>query len=414
LMDHPGIAKVLDAGLTDAHRPFFVMEYVAGEPVTRYCDRHKLSVDERLEIFIRICEAVHHAHMKGIVHRDLKPANVLVSIVDERPAPKVIDFGVAKALHQRLSETPFVTEQGHMIGTPEYMSPEQAEMGALDVDTRADIYSLGVLLYELLTGMLPFDSESLRSASMAEIHRIIREVDPPRPSTKLSSVHDGQSGEVAKNRRLDRKSLSRNLRGDLDWIVMRAMEKDRTRRYESASALADDIRRHMLHEPVNAGPPSVSYKVGKFVRRHTSMVAASTVLTVTILAALATTSVLYAEAESAREQADYERGEAVKAQNEEAAARARAVAARQKAEASLDAVRQISRSYVVDLQQKIATLRGSTPAKLLLVTSSLPALEALAPHYDDPELQATLADGFQLVGDLSVSLAGEDATMTTS
>jgi len=267
LMDHPAIATVFDGGTTPQGRPYFAMEYVKGEPITTYCDRHLLSTRERLGLFTQVCEGVQHAHQKGIIHRDLKPSNVLVTIQDDRPVPKIIDFGVAKATAQHLTERSLFTELGVLIGTPEYMSPEQAEMGSLDIDTRTDIYALGVLLYELLTAALPFDRKDLRQAGIAEIQRIIREKEPPRPSTRITQAGPA-STEAAKNRHTEPRRLVSELRGDLDWITMRALEKDRTRRYQTANALAADVHRHMNNEPVSAGPPSAAYRAGKFVRRH--------------------------------------------------------------------------------------------------------------------------------------------------
>ncbi len=267
LMDHSGIAKVYEAGETPRGLPYFAMEYVKGEPITTYCDRLRLGTPERLELFARVCEAVQHAHQKGVIHRDLKPSNVLVSIVGDQPQPKVIDFGVAKATAQRLTEKTMFTELGVLIGTPEYMSPEQAEMTGLDVDTRTDVYALGVMLYELLTGALPFESKELRQAGFEEIRRRIREVDPPKPSTKVRTQGE-HSTQAAKNRQTDPGRLASRLRGDLDWIVMKALEKDRTRRYGTPSEMAADLARHLQHEPVLAGPPSAAYRSRKFIRRH--------------------------------------------------------------------------------------------------------------------------------------------------
>jgi eukaryotic-like serine/threonine-protein kinase len=267
VMDHPHIAKVYDAGATETGRPYFVMEFVRGIPLTQYCDKNKLSTDERLELFIPICQAVQHAHQKGVIHRDLKPSNVLVTVQDGRPVPKIIDFGIAKAIDHRLTERTLFTELGQFIGTPEYMSPEQAEMSGLDIDTRSDIYSLGIMLYELLVGVLPFDPKALRSAAFGEIQRIIRETDPPKASTRLVGLGETRKA-IADLRRTDPGALQRQLKGDLDWIIMRAIEKDRTRRYETANGLAMDIRRHMNDEPILAHPPRAAYKMAKFVRRH--------------------------------------------------------------------------------------------------------------------------------------------------
>ncbi|MFN0151948.1 MAG: tetratricopeptide repeat protein [bacterium] len=291
LMDHPGIAKVLDAGETERGRPYFVMELVRGEPITAYCDRHTMSIRERLELFIEVCHAVQHAHQKGIIHRDLKPSNVLVSIVGKRALPKVIDFGIAKATSLALTERTLFTEQGVLIGTPEYMSPEQAEMGGLDVDTRTDIYSLGIVLYELLTGAVPFDSKSLRRSGYAHIREIIRDTEPAKPSTKVSS-RGGDATEAARRRRTEVHRLTRELRGELDWIVLKALEKDRTRRYETADALALDVGRFLNDQPVLAGPPSTLYHMSKFVKRHRTGI---------VLGAVVAAALVFATVESYRQ-----------------------------------------------------------------------------------------------------------------
>jgi serine/threonine protein kinase len=243
LMDHTNIAKVFDAGATDQGRPYFVMEYVEGVPITAHCDRHRLATRQRLELLMQVCEGVQHAHQKGVIHRDIKPSNVLVRIQGDKAVPKIIDFGVAKATSQRLTEKTLFTEQGVLVGTPEYMSPEQADLTAQDIDTRTDVYSVGVLLYQLLAGALPFESKELRQAGFEEIRRKIREDDPPKPSTRLSTLEDQTSKAAAKSRRTDLSSLKRQLRGDLDWITMKALEKDRTRRYGSPNELAADIGR---------------------------------------------------------------------------------------------------------------------------------------------------------------------------
>ncbi len=289
LMDHPHIARVYDAGATAAGRPFFVMELVDGVPITAYCDEHQLPLRDRLALFGQVCQAIQHAHQKGIIHRDIKPSNVLVSTVDGVPVPKVIDFGIAKATSRSLTEKTFFTEHGQFIGTPEYMSPEQTDLSGVDVDTRSDIYSLGVLLYALLVGSTPFESKTLRSAGFAEIQRIIREVDPPRPSTRASSLGAGLD-QVAIRRREQAARLPRVLRGELDWIVMKSLEKDRARRYETANGLAMDIVRYLSNEPVQASPPSRAYRLRKLVARNRLVFAAATAMVALLAAGVVGTS----------------------------------------------------------------------------------------------------------------------------
>ncbi len=267
LMDHPSIAKIFDAGMTQQGRPYFAMEYVKGVPLTQYCDRRRLNTRERLRLFQQICQGVQHAHQKAVLHRDLKPGNVLVTDLDDKPQPKIIDFGVAKATTQKLTEQTMYTALGQLIGTPEYMSPEQAELTGEDVDTRTDVYSLGVILYELLSGALPFAPEELRKAGFEGIIRVLRNQDPPRPSTKISTLGE-RATQVAKDRSVELRKLTGQLRGDMDWIVMRCLEKDRNRRYGSPQELAQDIERHLKDEPVLAGPPSATYRTRKFIRRH--------------------------------------------------------------------------------------------------------------------------------------------------
>jgi WD40 repeat protein len=298
LMNHPNIARVFDAGEQDG-RPYFVMEYVPGIPITEYCDRQRLTTRERLALFAIVCHAVQHAHQKGIIHRDLKPSNVLVSVQDGQPVPKVIDFGVAKAIDQRLTERTLFTQHGLLVGTPEYMSPEQAEMTGLDVDTRTDVYSLGVLLYELLVGALPFDAQALRRAGFDEMRRMIREDDPVKPSTRVSSL--GEKGaEIAKRRQTDLKSLGRQLRGDLEWITLKALEKDRTRRYSTASEFAGDIERHLAGDPVLAGPPGIAYRTQKLVLKHRRAAAGLAFGAVGLAIAAAISTGLYVRSERFR------------------------------------------------------------------------------------------------------------------
>jgi serine/threonine protein kinase len=268
LMDHPGIARVFDAGATETGRPYFVMEYVDGQPIVRFCDGHSLDLRARLELFARVCAALQHAHQKGVIHRDIKPGNILVSLHDGVPQPKIIDFGIAKATQGRLTEHTVVTSLGQLIGTPAYMSPEQAAAAEDDIDTRSDIYSLGVLLYELLTGRPPYDPKSLVRAGIEEIRRIIREVDPPRPSHSLATLDHAGLTTLARQRRAAPTQLTSALRRDLDWIVMRCLEKNRERRYGTAAALADDIQRHLRSEPIVARPPHAAYLARKFVVRH--------------------------------------------------------------------------------------------------------------------------------------------------
>ncbi len=284
LMDHPGIAKVFDAGTTDNGRPFFVMELVQGVPITKFCDGKKLPIAGRLELFIEVCRAVQHAHQKGIIHRDIKPSNVMVTLDGDRPVPKIIDFGIAKATQGKLTDETVFTRAEQFIGTPVYMSPEQAGM-LPDIDTRSDIYALGVLLYELLTGKPPFDPKSLVAAGHDEMRRIIREVEPPKPSSRLSTLSAGERTALANSRRLESAKLNRSVAPDLDWIVMKAIDKDRARRYETVNGLASDVQRFLADEPVSATPPSAVYKFKKFARRNRAAVTAAAAIAVVLIAA---------------------------------------------------------------------------------------------------------------------------------
>ena len=302
MMDHPNIAKVLDAGTTPSGRPYFVMELVKGVPITTYCDEKRLPLRERLNLFVEVCQAVQHAHQKGIIHRDIKPTNVLVAEYDNQAVPKVIDFGVANATAQKLTERTMFTEFGQMIGTVEYMSPEQAKLNQLDIDTRSDIYSLGVLMYELLAGSTPFARKRLNEAAFDEMLRIIREEEPPTPSTRISSTEGLPS--IAANRCLEPLKLNRAVRGELDWIVMKALEKDRNRRYETANGLAQDVGHYLVDEPVEAGPPTAAYRFRKLARRNKAALVAASLILLTLIAGVLGTTIGLIRAEDARRTAE--------------------------------------------------------------------------------------------------------------
>ena len=305
MMDHVNIARVFDAGATESGRPYFVMELVHGVPITKYCDDNHLTPRERLELFVPVCQAIQHAHQKGIIHRDIKPSNVMITLYDGKPVPKVIDFGVAKATEQKLTERTLFTQYGTMVGTLEYMSPEQAEMSALGVDTRSDIYSLGVLLYELLTGSTPLSHKRVREAAYGEILRMIKEEEPPRPSTRLSDSGEALAS-ISAQRHMEPAKLTKLVRGELDWIVMKTLEKDRNRRYETANGFAADVQRYLNDEPVQACPPSAWYRLGKFARRNRpALIAAGLILTLLLagLAMLAVSNVLITREKDQKEAA---------------------------------------------------------------------------------------------------------------
>jgi serine/threonine protein kinase/tetratricopeptide (TPR) repeat protein len=310
MMDHPGIARVFEAGATAAGRPYFAMELITGEPVTKYCDRQQLDTSARLRLVVEICAAVQHAHQKGIIHRDLKPSNVLVTEQDGRPAVKVIDFGIAKAVNSGADSAHYHTRADQFIGTPAYMSPEQASLDGRDVDTRSDIYSLGVLLYQLLTGSTPFEGKTSRGASLEEIRRIIRDEEPVPPSTAVSRLKAEVLTGVLQKRKTVLRELSQLLRRDLDWIVMKALEKDRARRYESASGLAADIRRYLAGEPVTARPATFGYRAGKFIRRRKGQVATAALVLISLLAGLVTSTSLFLREKAALARESSERAKA--------------------------------------------------------------------------------------------------------
>jgi eukaryotic-like serine/threonine-protein kinase len=366
-MDHPHIASVYDAGATDDGRPFFVMERVQGVPITEFCDEQRLSTRARLELFMDVCAAIQHAHQKAIIHRDIKPSNVLVSLHDGKAVPKVIDFGVAKATDQRLADDQR-TALGLFIGTPEYMSPEQAGITEQDVDSRTDIYSLGVLLYEMLVGTVPFESKRLRQTGYAEIQRIIREEEPARPSTRLTSL-GASATEVAGRRQTNAPTLGRELRGDLDWITLKAIEKDRSRRYQSASELSADIARHLRNEPVVARPPSVAYRTRKFVARNRVGVAAAAVVLLAIVAGLIASTTLYFRAEHERARADDERREAELRRSQADQERGRADLAKQDADtqrgvAEREAQAALAASKIADEQRAVADVQRTSADRL--------------------------------------------------
>jgi serine/threonine protein kinase len=398
LMDHPNIAKVFDAGVTDTGRPYFVMELVKGTPITKYCDEHRLQPSARLELFIQVCQAVQHAHQKGIIHRDLKPSNVLIMQYDGQPVPKVIDFGVAKATGQRLTEMTMFTGFGDVIGTPQYMSPEQAELNQLDIDTRSDIYSLGVLLYELLTGTTPLEAKRVKEAALLEVLRVIREEEPPRPSTRLTATAELPS--IAAQRGLDPKHLAKMVHGELDWIVMKALEKDRGRRYETANGLARDLERYMNDEPVSACPPTTAYRLQKFVRRNRTalLIAISAFAALIALVAILTVSnVRVARERNQKAVALTERERALAAAK---ASADRAEAQRQRAERNF----YNARVAVMEILAQAATGRGdwATLSPALRKTFS----QATAQYYQtmvqegtsDPAVRHETAVGYRSLG----------------
>ncbi|MBL9075994.1 MAG: protein kinase [Planctomycetes bacterium] len=370
MMDHPNIAKVLDAGATESGRPYFVMEMVKGVPITEYCDKNHLTGKERLELLIRVCHAVQHAHHKGVIHRDIKPSNILVTLHDGVPVPKVIDFGLAKATDHRLTEKTLFTEHRAFVGTPMYMSPEQAELSGLDVDTRTDVYSLGVLLYELLTGTTPFPLRDLLAGGYLELQRIIREVDPPKPSTRVSTMGELVAG-LASQRRIEPRKFSAFLRGDLDWIVMRCLEKDRTRRYATATALGEDLQRHLAGEAVEAAPPSMGYRTRKFVRRQRGpLIAVALILLTAVLGAIV--SVFYSidagiQASVAEKEAAVAKEERLRAdRNAEEVKQINRAQRAQLTEASWAAFNQANRLFAAADQTSNAALRGTNAREGLL------------------------------------------------
>jgi serine/threonine protein kinase len=384
MMNHPGIAKVFEAGATEQGRPFFVMEYVKGEPLSKYCDKQKLNTAERLDLFSKVCDAIQHAHQKGIIHRDLKPGNILVSVNNrDEPQPKVIDFGIAKATSQQLTEKTIFTQQGQMIGTPEYMSPEQAEMTGADIDTRSDVYSLGVILYELLSGKLPFDPQTLRSKGYSEIQRIIREEDPPRPSTRLTTIDDGSTIDIAVARQTTIDSLSNALRRELEWIPLKALRKDRTERYSSAEALAEDVRRYLRGDALEAGPETASYRMRKFIRRNRAPFIAGLLVALALVIGLIGTTIFAVEAARQRDEAR---------------------TARIQAEERLDGLRELIGEMSGSINLSVKNLQGGLEVRRRMLQAAerqLVILRTEAVASDDPLLLHAVGEALVSFGDLA-------------
>ena len=397
-MEHPNIARVLDAGATSSGRPFFVMELVRGLRITDYCDQNSLSTEQRLELFIAVCQAIQHAHQKGVIHRDIKPSNILVTLHDGRPVPKVIDFGIAKATQGRLTDQTLFTAFEQFIGTPAYVSPEQAEMSGLDIDTRSDIYSLGVLLYELLTGRTPFDTQELVSSGIDEMRRRIREQEPPRPSHRLRTLNDSDRTTVARRRGTDAPRLAFELRGDLDWIVMRCLEKDRGRRYDTANGLAMDLERHLNSEPVKARPPSTTYLFAKLIRRHRLAFAATAGIIVALAAGLAAATILYVRESQTLERArraEQERANAlhVAVQQKNAADRARAEAEQGRRDLQEQSTRRTRLAIMMLASLKDLGLNaGIAPDQRVLREMIAKAAELQKEFADQPEILAAVSE----------------------
>jgi serine/threonine protein kinase/tetratricopeptide (TPR) repeat protein len=398
LMDHPHIARLLDAGTTEAGAPFFVMELVKGVPLTEFCDAHKLGIPERLQLFVQVCQAVQHAHQKGVMHRDLKPSNVLVESHDGRPVPKVIDFGLAKATTGlQLSEHTLFTAFGSVLGTPLYMAPEQASFNAVDVDTRADIYALGVILYELLTGTTPLARETVKKAALDEVLKLIREQEAPTPSARLSSPQSQPS--IAANRQTEPAKLGRFVKGELDWIVLKALSKERDRRYETANGFARDVERFLHHEPVSAGPPTAVYKLRKFVQRNRGQVLAASLVLLALLLGIAGTSWGLFRAEAARRDAVAAAGRAAEERTMAEAARAEAQAKAAEANAVVQFFEH--KVFAAGRPKGEAGGLGHDVALRDAVRASLPALEAS--FRDQPLVEArlrmTLGNTFDFLGE---------------
>jgi serine/threonine protein kinase len=401
LMDHPNIAKVLDGGATESGRPYFVMELVRGIPITDYCDQNQLTPRERLGLFVSVCQAVQHAHQKGIIHRDIKPSNVMVTLHDGNPVAKVIDFGVAKAINQHLTERTIYTQFAQMVGTPLYMSPEQAEMSGLDIDTRSDIYSLGVLLYELLTGTTPFDKKRFAKAAHDEIRGVIREEEPPMPSTRLSQSGDSLPS-VAAQRKTEPGKLSSLMRGELDWIVMKCLEKNRSRRYETANGLARDLQRYLADEVVEARPPSFGYRAAKILRRNKGPFAAVSLVLLVLLAGIAGTT--FGLIKAREKEAD-----ALAAADREREAKDREVKQRAQAEHARDQARKAVDDYFTLVSENRllkSPLPGLQPLRKDLLDAALNYYRGFVVEYaDDPGLRAELARAYVRSGQITADIS---------
>ena len=380
LMDHPNVACVLDAGETQTGRPYFAMELIHGVPITEFCDSQKLPTRDRLRIFVDVCLAVQHAHQKGIIHRDIKPSNVMVTMRDHRPIAKVIDFGVAKALGRSLTEKSIYTAYGQMVGTPMYMSPEQAQMSELDVDTRSDVYSLGVLAYELLTGSPPFDKESLEQAGIDEMRRIIVEQQPRRPSVLVSTLKAEQLTTVSDQRRVEASRFSHSLKGELDWIVMKSLEKDRTRRYETAASLADDVNRFLDGEAVNACPPTTAYLVSKFMRRHRAIIGTASIMLMLLIGGIAGTSWQAMQATDQKDRAVAAEALAEERLEESENSRLAAIAAQEKAE-SARAAAEAAQKEAENARQEAELARSEAEAASIALLKQLRDIAAAGRLY---------------------------------
>jgi eukaryotic-like serine/threonine-protein kinase len=413
LMDHPNIARVLDAGSTEDGRPYFVMELVKGIPITKFCDDRRLSTRERLELAIPVCQAVQHAHQKGVIHRDIKPSNVLIALYDGKPVPKVIDFGVAKATGPKLTDQTLYTEFGAVVGTLEYMSPEQAELNQLDIDTRSDIYSLGVLIYELLTGTTPLQRKRLKQAAVLEVLRLIREEEPPRPSTRLGTTEELPS--IAACRSIEPRKLSGLVRGELDWIVMKALEKDRNRRYETANGLAADLRRYLNDEAVYAAPPTAAYRLSKFAKKHRAPLATACAFAVVLVAATVISLWQAVRANRAKAEAVLAYAGENKQRREAQDQRDRAFKAEEDATANLARARAAVDDYLTTISENRllkSPLPGLQPLRKELLTTALKYYEDfVSQNHDDPVLQADLAAATLRVGEITDQIGSKDEAL---